>query len=85
MIASPFNLKLHHNSWESAMRGNNDMMDKFHDTVNDILAAKKLDTVDTNRPIVFSFFHDGKATSLNAQEFRFYIPDSDRPQDTAQH
>ena len=73
MIASPFNLELHYKSWESAMRGNNVTMNKLHDTLNDMLAAKnKPDTVDTNREIVFSVFHDGKATSLNAQEFRFY-------------
>ena len=55
------------------MRGSDDMMNKLHDTVNDMLAPKiKSDMVGTNRQIVFSFFHNGKVTSLNAQEFRFY-------------
>ena len=72
-IASPSNQEPHHKSWESAIRGNDDMMNKLHDTVNDMLASKnKPDTADTNKPIVFSFFHTGKITSLDAQELRHY-------------
>ena len=33
IIASSFNLELHEKSWESDMRGNNDMMNKLHDMV----------------------------------------------------
>ena len=55
------------------MRGNDNMMNKLYGTVNVMLASKnKSNTVDTNRQVVFSFFHDDKVTSLNAQEPRFY-------------
>ena len=40
MIASPFNRELHYTSWESAIRGNNNMMSRLNDTVNDMLASK---------------------------------------------
>ena len=54
-----FNLELHHKSWESVMRGNDDMMNKLYGTVNDMFSSKnKPDTV------------DGKVTTLDAQEFR---------------
>ena len=36
------------------------------------VSNNKPDMVDTNRQIVFSYFHKGKTTSLDAQEFRHY-------------
>ena len=86
MIASPFNRELHYLSWESAIRGNDDMMTRLNNTVNEMLVSKvKCGTVNSTRQIVFSFFHEGKTSALDAKEFRFLQPYLDRPQALTQH
>ena len=55
------------------MQGDDNMMNKLYDMVNDMLAPEnKPDMVDTKRQIVFSYYHKGKVTSLGAQEFHHY-------------
>ena len=73
MIASPFNSELHFASWESAMRGNNVMMNMLYDKVNNMLVSKNTpDVVDTKKQIVFPKFCKGSVASLDAQEVRYY-------------
>ena len=73
MIASPFNSERNYPSWESLVRGNNDMIDMLYDKVDNMLASKnKPGVVDANKPIVFSYFHKGKVTAIDADGFRFY-------------
>ena len=73
MIASTYNQELHYTSWESVIRGNDLMMTELNNTANEMLVSKaKSGMVDPTRQIVFSFFHEGKTSTLGAKEFRFY-------------
>ena len=73
MISSSFIQELHFKCWELAMRGNELMMTRLRNAVNEMLTLKaKGGTNDLDRQIVFLFSHQGKTSSIDAKEFRFY-------------
>ena len=73
MIASPFSTELHAGSWESAMRGGNDMMHVLYDKVDNMLVSEiKPVVVEAKKNIMFSYYFKSNVVELNAQEFHFY-------------
>jgi hypothetical protein len=76
MIASAFSSELNWNSWDSAMRGSEAMMDELHSLMSAYLADKPTINLEPGQPerqIVFAYFHGGAVVKLDAKDHHHYL------------